>query len=68
MDINDVINDMNNMYLGNNNEDIKTYIINLTIDEYIKKNILNLIDNDNYSSYIDIYNICIENDIELPPI
>jgi formiminotetrahydrofolate cyclodeaminase len=42
---------------------IINYILSLKIDNSIKTQLLNLIDNDNYN-----YNICMENDIELPPI
>jgi hypothetical protein len=47
---------------------IINYILSLKIDNSIKTQLLNLIDNDNYNDYITIYNICMENDIELPPI
>lgn len=67
MDIDDIINDMNYMYISDNHNLI-SYITNSNIDEMIKKTIINLIENNDHSSYVDIYNICIENDIELPPI
>lgn len=67
MDIDEIINDMNYMYLSDN-QDIVSHITNSNIDEMIKKTIINLIENNDHASYIDIYNICIENDIELPPI
>jgi len=44
------------------------YINTLNIDSNIKNHLLMLLENDNYNNYIEIYNICIENDIELPPI
>ncbi len=53
------------MNLGNN-YDLILYIRKLVIDENVKKQLIYLIENDNYASYIDIYNICLENDIELP--
>ena len=43
------------------------YIDSLNIDENIKDYLIYLISNDNYCDYETIYNICIENDIELPP-
>lgn len=59
----DSINDMS----VKENEMIE-YVNNLVIDNSIKNTLIRLIYNDNYTSYIDIYNICMENDIELPPI
>ena len=44
------------------------YIKNLHISLDIKQKLLHLVENDNHSDYIEIYNICIENDIEIPPI
>lgn len=44
------------------------YIIKLEINNSIKRQLLDLIENDNYNDYITIYNICLENDIELPPL
>jgi hypothetical protein len=51
------------------NYDLIAYIRNLkTIDKEKKGHLLYLIECDNYQSYMEIYNICLENDIELPPI
>jgi hypothetical protein len=44
------------------------YVNSLKIDQPIKDSLIEFIYNDNYNSYLNIYNICIENDIELPPI
>jgi hypothetical protein len=44
------------------------YVKNLQIDANIKESLIEFIYNDNYNSYLNIYNICLENDIELPPI
>ena len=44
------------------------YISVLDIDVDIKGNLMYLIQNDNHCDYLTIYNICMENDIELPPI
>ena len=48
--------------------DLIEYIMKLTISNDIKMHLIELIENDNYHSYLEIYNICLENDIELPPI
>lgn len=48
--------------------DLIEYIMKLTISNDIKMHLIELIENDNYNSYLEIYNICLENDIELPPI
>jgi hypothetical protein len=51
------------------NYDLITYIHTLeAMHEDMKQHLIHLIENDNYNSYIEIYNICIENDIELPVI
>jgi len=74
MDITD-IDDLNDMMSSsctlyeNNNSSIIDYINTLNISqENIKEKLIWLAKNDNYNDYIDIYNICIENGIELPPI
>lgn len=43
------------------------YVNRLNIDKNIKDSLIEFIYNDNYNSYLNIYNICLENDIELPP-
>jgi hypothetical protein len=48
--------------------DLINYISVLDIDVNIKENLVYLIQNDNHCDYLTIYNICMENDIELPPI
>lgn len=69
MNIDSLCDEMNGMYVTDDQIcGLLTYIRNQTIDEQIKNTVENLIRNDNYQSYIDIYNICVENDIELPPI
>lgn len=50
------------------NNSMIEYVLSLQINNETKKHLVNLIENDSYDSYIDIYNICLENDIELPPI
>jgi hypothetical protein len=60
-------NTFEQMGLGNN-YDLVLYVRTLAIPEDVKTQLIYLIENDSYSSYMDIYNICLENDIELPPI
>jgi hypothetical protein len=48
--------------------DLISYINVLDIDNNVKYNLIYLIQNDNHCDYLTIYNICMENDIELPPI
>ena len=72
-DVDGIINGMEYMQVshdtGTKNADLIEYIEhNQNIDEQIKETIIKFIINDNYANYIDIYNICMENDIELPPI
>jgi len=70
-DIDDLVNDNNYLYVDDykpHNTDLVDYITQQTIDENIKQMIINLIYNDNYEDYISIYNICMENDIEIPPL
>ena len=50
------------------NNNLIEYVLSLQINNEIKRHLVTLIENDSYDSYIDIYNICLENDIELPPI
>ena len=72
-DINEIVNDMSYLYVEDCNQesannDLVIYIKNQQIDYHIKNIIINFIQNDNYNDYISIYNICIENNIELPSI
>jgi hypothetical protein len=62
----DLINSLNKMHVEENV--MIEYVKNLNIDPNIKESLIEFIYNDNYDSYINIYNICLENDIELPPI
>ena len=71
--IDELVDNMNYLYVADcntemANNDLITYIKNQQIDYHIKQMIINLIQNDNYDDYMSIYNICIENDIELPPL
>lgn len=66
MDIVEISKKMNSCKICENQ--MVYYIQSLDIEKNIKELLISLIDNDNYSSYAQIYNICIENDIELPPL
>ncbi len=77
MDIDDMtyelVHDMNTMEIKEKStndiqENMLSYVISLEIHHSIKNNLIFLIENDNIESYVDIYNICMENEIELPPI
>lgn len=74
-DINEISANMNYIYITDDvcrekhyNEDMINYIKGQNIDDQIKDLVIYLIENDSYESYVDIYNICVENNIELPPI
>ncbi len=55
------------LYDGHN-KDLIAYIQRLLITPALKKQLIALIENDNHNDYMQIYNICLENDIELPPL
>jgi hypothetical protein len=74
-DINEISANMNQIYITDDvcrekhyNQDMINYIRCQNIDDRIKELVIYLIENDSYESYVDIYNICVENNIELPPI
>lgn len=50
------------------NQGIIRYIKMLNISQETKAKLLHLVENDNYNDYLEIYNICVENGVELPPI
>jgi hypothetical protein len=62
----DIIDNFGYISISENNE-LLTYIHTLEIDYNLKKYLYDLIQNDNHTDYLTIYNICMENDIELPP-
>jgi len=62
----DIIENLGYISISENNE-LLTYIRTLDIDYNLKKYLYDLIENDNHTDYLTIYNICMENDIELPP-
>jgi len=65
-DLENIIDNLENIRISEKNE-LLTYINTLPIEYNIKKYLYELIENDNYTDYLTIYNICMENDIELPP-
>lgn len=76
-DIDNISNSLNYVYIDddyihesndNQQQQLISFIHSQHIEEHIKTHIISLIQNDNYHSYLDIYNICIENNIELPPL
>jgi len=62
----DIIDNFGYISISENNE-LLTYIRTLDIDYNLKKYLYDLIENDNHTDYLTKYNICMENDIELPP-
>lgn len=68
----EIIESMDNMSVdptdNHRTDQMIDYVLSLDINYAIKQRLIFLIENDNIDSYIDIYNICIENEIELPPI
>jgi hypothetical protein len=62
----DIIDNFEYISISENNE-LLTYISTLNIDYNLQKYLYDLIENDNHTDYLTIYNICMENDIELPP-
>ena len=62
----DIIDNFGYISISENNE-LLTYIRTLDIDYNLKRYLYDLIKNDNHTDYLTIYNICMENDIELPP-
>lgn len=66
-DINNITDKLNNITILEDN-DLIIYIRSLNIDNELKEYLINLVYNDNYNNYLEIYNICLENNIELPPL
>jgi len=67
--VDEIVQNFNNVSLKDkDNINMIDYILQQNIDEKIKEAVIYLIESDRYESYLDIYNICIENNIELPPI
>jgi len=52
----------------NESKELVDFINSIDINIDVKKYLSYLIENDNHCDYLTIYNICMENDIELPPI
>ena len=53
---------------SNESRELIDYINTIDINIDVKKCLAYLIENDNHCDYLTIYNICVENGIELPPI
>ena len=67
--VEEIVQNFNNVSLKDKGDTkMIDYILEQNIDEKIKELVIYLIESDRYESYLDIYNICIENNIELPPI
>lgn len=67
-DIDNICETLQNVNITNsNNLVLIAYIRSLNIDYTLKSHLIHLIENDCYKDYLEIYNICLENDIELPP-
>jgi hypothetical protein len=67
--VEEIVQNFNNVSLKDKGDTkMIDYILEQNIDEKIKEMVIYLIESDRYESYLDIYNICIENNIELPPI
>jgi hypothetical protein len=74
-DIDNITDCMNYVYIDDNyletnnqKQDLISYIKSQDIDSQIKDLVISLIYNDDYNSYLDIYNMCLDNNIELPPL
>jgi hypothetical protein len=52
----------------NESKELIDFINSIDINIDVKRYLSYLIENDNHCDYLTIYNICMENDIELPPI
>lgn len=67
MDVENITNTINNMSVDNKyNDELLDFIDTLKISENVKGYLKKLIENDNFSNYSEIYNICLENGIDLP--
>lgn len=65
-DVEDIIDGFTDISISENNE-LVNYIYTLPINYNVKIYLCELIRNDCVTDYSTIYNICCENDIELPP-
>ena len=52
----------------NESQELIDFINSIDINIDVKRYLSYLIENDNHCDYLTKYNICMENDIELPPI
>jgi len=69
MDVNDLVDSMETSccLYDSYNQGIISYIKQLPVPLETKQRLLYLVENDNYNDYMEIYNICVENGVELPP-
>ena len=65
----EIIDKLNSTTLtSNESRELIEYINTIDINIDVRKCLAHLIENDNHCDYLTIYIICVENDIELPPI
>ena len=65
----EIIDKLNSTTLtSNESRELIEYINTIDINIDVRKCLAHLIENDNNCDYLTIYNICVENDIELQPI
>lgn len=63
----ELIDNMQGLQIAKN-QDIIDYVRNLDIQQFQKDYLMHLIENDKHTDYLTIYNILVENNIELPPL
>lgn len=69
INMDEIIDKLNSTTLtSNESRELIEYINTIDINIDVRKCLAHLIENDNHCDYLTIYNICVENDIELPPI
>lgn len=70
MDIDSLMDDMNGCAISeesnHSTNTMVSHIRSLNIENILKRQLIALIQNDNINSYLEIYEICLENDIQLP--
>ena len=65
----EIIDKLNSTTLtSNESRELIEYNNTIDINIDVRKCLAHLIENDNHCDYLTIYNICVENDIELQPI
>ena len=69
INMDEIIDKLNSTTLtSNESRELIEYINTIDINIDVRKCLAHLIENDHKCEYLTIYNICVENDIELPPI